>query len=509
MGAMNPILGELNNLSPGAKAALAQAHGAATSTAAMGSPGPTLQSPNPLLAQAVAKPQVSAPPPDVMLPPSAQSQVPSIGQPAPHVQAPLGTSAGDQAKLTSDRTQGAGVSNIAHNIENSSLGQKHPFLGKVLGWGAQVPAMLADTLAESASPIARMALSNVPGTFADHQHVLNQDTKALNTDQTAEKDAAQTANLRDMPELNQAKADLAQSKLEQGQQKIDETTRQHDQQLREHGFKLDETGQVVPLPYAEMSESQQAVQDLKGSQEELADATAALKKVQADPDSPQARMAQQRIETARNNMMIASKRLGLSEDTFAARYHGTDSSGQPLPGALITDDGQPIGSSFSSNVRPTTTARDAAGRAQIGENIRQRILTQLQDPKVREKIGPILGRASNAQEAIGNLPPELSEFKNDLTSYAAFQAGMHPVRGIGALNYFDKVMGGLGQTPEQMMGKLQSNHNTAQDVIKIGQPRTVGSNAVSGDQSAPKVGDIKTFSNGKKGKWDGTGWEAQ
>ena len=26
---------------------------------------------------------------------------------------------------------------------------------------------------------------------------------------------------------------------------------------------------------------------------------------------------------------------------------------------------------------------------------------------------------------------------------------------------------------------------------------------------APKIGDVKTFPNGKKGKWDGTGWEAQ
>lgn len=30
-----------------------------------------------------------------------------------------------------------------------------------------------------------------------------------------------------------------------------------------------------------------------------------------------------------------------------------------------------------------------------------------------------------------------------------------------------------------------------------------------GGAGAPKVGDVKTFPNGKKGKWDGTGWEAQ
>jgi hypothetical protein len=129
------------------------------------------------------------------------SSVPSIGQiAAPHVNAPLGTSQGDSAKLTADRTSGAGISNIAKNIEGTGFGQKYPFLGKVAGVGLQGLATLGDTLAESASPIARMALSNVPGTFANHQHVLNQDTKALGTDTATEEKSAQIGNLQaDIP----------------------------------------------------------------------------------------------------------------------------------------------------------------------------------------------------------------------------------------------------------------------------------------------------------------------
>jgi hypothetical protein len=39
--------------------------------------------------------------------------------------------------------------------------------------------------------------------------------------------------------------------------------------------------------------------------------------------------------------------------------------------------------------------------------------------------------------------------------------------------------------------------------------KTVTPSSTSETPTAPKVGDIKTFPNGRKGKWDGTGWVAQ
>lgn len=63
------------------------------------------------------------------------------------------------------------------------------------------------------------------------------------------------------------------------------------------------------------------------------------------------------------------------------------------------------------------------------------------------------------------------------------------------------------QTPEQAQSKLEDLIKGTQlakaDLLKESQPNTQSINPTQ-----PKVGDIKTFPNGKKGKWDGVGWEA-
>jgi hypothetical protein len=123
----------------------------------------------------------------------------------------------------------------------------------------------------------------------------------------------------------------------------------------------------------------------------------------------------------------------------------------------------------------------------------------LQDPAIRGQLGPLLGRAKNFEEFIGNLPPELAEFGQDLNSYAAFQAGLHPVRGIGALEYFDKKLGGLGQTPEQLEGKLKSGEIVSQTVENLAGKR--GSDKQdqlpAAAASQLKEGTHTTFGNGQ------------
>ena len=89
------------------------------------------------------------------------------------------------------------------------------------------------------------------------------------------------------------------------------------------------------------------------------------------------------------------------------------------------------------------------------------------------------------------LPDKVAKFRNDPISYGAFQAGLHPVRGIGALHYFDQVMGGLGQTPDELMGKLNSNDETASFAEKRGaMPTAAGQRRTSNTaQSNARVGN--------------------
>lgn len=415
--------------------------------------------------------------PPLISPPNSNSP-PSIGTP-------------DQSRLQGYKTElqrridtGSGISQIHSKIEGAL--PNHPFLGKVLGWGAQVPAMIGDSLLRTVNPLLD---ASIPGTSGHHSIDVAQSGNRVAADESQNREEAQTQNLNLQPQLKQAQGALAQEKQDEVENNHHATQQaNHDKYvagLREHGLAPDEsdpTGtKLRPLKYEEMSEPQQAVYDLKGAQEETERATADLKRAQADPNSSVYKLAQQRLQSAQEAHVIALQRLGLSEKQFEMRSQGTVNGVAPA-GAMIADDGRSVGTAFQQNVRPTTTQRDAAGRAQIGESIRKRLLTQLQDPAIRAQIGPIMGRAKNAEEFVGALPANLAEFGNDLKSYAAFQAGMHPVRGIGGLQYFDKVMGGLGQTPEQMMGKFQSNHNTAMDVEKLGTPNTAGSNAAQGGQ---------------------------
>jgi hypothetical protein len=85
-------------------------------------------------------------------------------------------------------SKGSGISQIHSKIENSDFGQNHPILGKVLGWGAEIPARLADI---GASAVAPALAINTPGTEYHHRALVNQAGKQVGADeQNAEREAA-------------------------------------------------------------------------------------------------------------------------------------------------------------------------------------------------------------------------------------------------------------------------------------------------------------------------------
>jgi hypothetical protein len=388
------------------------------------------------------------------------------------------------------------------------------------------------TVGDVASAFFPRISQTIPGTTMHHNLLVRQagqNVNALeaqeNEEQKRATEHAQQLNEESLPQLHQTQAELAAEKLSNSQlhntalediaRTRNENTASHNEAseqghqaaleaaLREHGYGPDGR----PLPYDQLSDQMKSIHDLKAIQEEVASATADLKKAQATNQPTLMKMAQQRIDNAKANQSVALERLGLSEKQYEMRAHGTENN-VPLPGSMTTEQGQPVGTALQGNVRPTGTQRDAAGRADTMLDLDARIRKALQNPIITNGTGPLAGRLSEAEGRLGTLPKDLSQLRNDLVSYGAFQAGLHPVRGIGALQYFDKVMGGLGQNPDELIGKLDSNKITAESVKRVGSPRTAGSNAAPQAQGPPKAGAVENgyrFKGGNPG--DKANWE--
>lgn len=178
-------------------------------------------------------------------------------------------------------------------------------------------------------------------------------------------------------------------------------------------------------------------------------------------------IADRNYKLAAQRLSLAGGNQNLRQLEYRMRAYGTGADGQPLPGVEFTADGTPVGTATQTNVRPTTTARNAGERADTMQDLATRIRGALNDPDIRAGLGPLSGRINDLKGQAGVLDGPLAELRNDLVSYGAFQAGLHPVRGIGGLQYFDKVMGGLGQTPDQLLAKLSSNDATARSVQQV------------------------------------------
>ncbi len=447
----------------------------------------------------------SQPPPDLSKVPNlgGNGPLPDLGPVAPAANVarqasdPAMRLNTDQQELTRLNQTGSGVSQI-----------KEPWLRGF--------ARIGDTLLDTVAP---HLAQYTPGTQLHHQMLLGQAQQRIGQDQGELDDAsklqeqrAQTTLLDAQPQLKQMAAENTALKTQGQLQHWDAQNQRYGDQtsanLAEHGYKADEQGNLVPMKYEEMSPQMQAIEDLKHAQTEQSDASAALKKAQNDPSSPAYRLAQQRLVVAQQNANTAVGRLGLSREQYNMHAYGVGADGQALPGTMLLSDGTPVGTANAANVRPTATQRDAAGRADTADALRQSILQQLQNPEVRNAFGPVSGRLTQQQIKAGFASPAVAKAYNDMVSYGAFQAGMHPVRGIGALEYFDKVNGGLAQTPEQLEGKLASGQSVMRDVHATGTPRVAsgaaasrpgGSAAARGPQPGPVTGptatpDTHTFS---------------
>ena len=140
----------------------------------------------------------------INLPSGPMPAMPST--PAPHVIAPRGTSAGDEAELSRKLSTGSGISQIAGKIENSGLLKNHPVLGKILGIGAQGLAQIGDIGLRTLAPTLDAA---IPGTSLHHIADVQGDQRQVAQDTENESRQAQTQATQAEVPLRQAQAAAA------------------------------------------------------------------------------------------------------------------------------------------------------------------------------------------------------------------------------------------------------------------------------------------------------------
>ncbi len=380
----------------------------------------------------------------------------------------------DQAELQRLQKSGSGISQLTHPVDaqGNPDTSKHPGFWKKFG---SVAARIGDVAGTALFP---GVTAQIPGTELHHDVLLNQQQGRVNSDLATEQQQAQTHNLELKPELDQSKLELSQQKVQNAQEAAEQKL---SAQLAQHGFKKDANGAIVPLTYEEMSQEQQAVHDLKVSQQEMADAQAAYKKAQKDNVPLQMEMARRRIETAQQNSAIAAERLGLSKEQFANKLREQE---------LIKPSGQ-------------TQSRGSA--AQTALDVLPGLIETIK--KNAKTMGPLMGRIARGEIAIGNVDPKTAEVYTALKSMYALQPAVHGFRNAEFVKDFESAVGNIERNPEGVIGGLQGLKPTLEKVRDEGKTfhhRTVANNEEGGAGNQGGGGHIIEV-NGKRYQYKGTG----
>jgi hypothetical protein len=525
-GLTNPLLDEINGLSPGAKAALQSAHNAGTSQATtqaaipdvisaqtnppkfMGAqrqdlsspapdpshlfsraPMPVLAPPNPGFAAARQSAQPSpAPSTDRMLPPSQESTVPSIGlsSPQPQVKAPLGTSTGDISERARLLNTGTGV----HQI------QDHPVLKAAAGIGDY---LLSNLLPGPASQI--------PGTTAHHNFLLGQNTKQTATDLGNEQKQATTAKTQaDVPLEQATTAHTAE-----------ETSEMPAKAASEQGLQSAQTAHLGAE--TEEMKAGKPMESSAGLLQVKPDGTAQRITVDGQPVGPPLKTEVKQIEVGGkpHQVLINSltgdhlRDLGISGEkpiqppgiTMIVPNGAGGGTVQRIGVGGTVAPGAQTAAGVNTMNTPTTTQRTAAGRADTVISMAPEVLTRIDS--VASKMGPIAGRWNEfMQGKVGSDDPDFAALRSDLLMMSSAVALAHAQGRLpeNLREEFDRAINAPKQTPENLKATINAMIPWLQKVKDQGErPPSGGGASPARPPSVPAGYNWNPQGNGGKGSW--------
>jgi hypothetical protein len=209
--------------------------------------------------------------------------------------------------------------------------------------------------------------------------------------------------------------------------------------LRNKGLKLDDNGNQVPIPYEELSPTEQAAIDLKQSQQEAAQAKADLDKAKNDPTAPAYKAAYGRLLVAQKNAETAAGRLGLEGKKYMADYFGVDEGGQALPGTPTDEEtGRPIGPRVAN---AGNTSADRLRRADLARNASTNIAAiKKRIDRSPDLFGKVAGRFSNLAEMSGTGDEDLAALATEIHNLALASNGAHGIRSGQAIHDTENVI---------------------------------------------------------------------
>lgn len=389
---------------------------------------------------------------------------------------------GEFNRLTTGDTGKSGISQIKNPVGRTLL-------------------QVADAIGSGLFP--RIAMG-IPGTQAHHEQLVGQEAGALDQEQEnrantqqQELQAAQigqadanTMNLESKPELMQAQMDLKREqdarKGESEAAKLAETSAHHQGQLdiqnrtltgrmREHGLRPNESGDLEPVPYEEMTPQEQVNYDLKSAQRELADATAQMRRAQASGDLPTLELAKKRLELSERRLNLFAHNASRMDRQFEFRSQGTVGGVAPA-GTMIAEDGRPVGTANAPNVRPTGTQRARAGLAESG--LEQRADMEAIVNRRPELFGPTGGAVTAFNNWIGSEDADAKAFLSARQILADHAAGVFGGRSEYATRAQEIAAGRLNDNPPAMLAGMRQIKKAMEVIQRQGTVRTVGSDAV-------------------------------
>lgn len=369
-------------------------------------------------------------------------------------------------------SKGSGISQIGN-----------PF-GRAALRGLNIAGEVGSALVPELHPI----LSAIPGTEEHHQKLVGENNAALTGDEAQAEKEAQTANLNAQPELKQAALDLKEEQgkttaAEKEAAEKDKTTQQQNalnEQYRKLGLKLDPaTNQPVPIPYADLTPTEQAVHDLKAAQTEATDARAQLDKAKANPNSEIYQIQLKRLQIAEQNAQNASSRLQLSTEQF-----GNKLQEQEL-------------------LKPSGQAQSRASAAESVLTLMPGLKTLVEEH--RDDMGPIMGRLNRGEVAIGDVDPEVARLYAAMKSFYALQPAVHGFRNAEFVKDFESALGTLERNPDAFIAGMEGLKPTLESVAKEG--KTFHKRIVEGGEGGDKGGDknkTKDLGAAPQGKAEGS-----
>lgn len=343
------------------------------------------------------------------------------------------------------------LSDVVSNIASSGQAMDPKSIADNLmqnGLGEYVPNVLKDM--EEMDALKNAHLKRTDYLVAS---ALDRAKKYLGTplEESALKQAEETLNASGIAGVSEVAAQLRSGDPSELKMKFDDIIGRSAEYLKEK--KSNESPLVVP--------SGTQLRDRSDPTKIIADnprataATEASLAVQAAAGGPEGEKAKAALAVIRGQHPIAPKEEALVKVEYKGPNGETLFSYMPKSGLK--------GQTFEKGLGAVESNRAAS--AETVSRVGNDLLTRLSDPKVKDVIGPILGRYTNLREALGDPDPEFSQLAGEIESFSLANMGVHGMRSAEAAKRIATMMSAK-HTPEALAGTIKGLIHFADEYMK-------------------------------------------